>query len=127
MAARDPRLPTEDLQKNQPNYVVDVDDYKSALTFDLSEACSLAKSNVKQAQIEQKEMYDNNSRQPLIQIGDKIMVFTHSEKRGTTWKLARPFYGPYRVVDLTPTNAEVWLIDKPEDPTNFVALNRVLS
>ena len=51
-------------------------------------------------------------------------MFTPSEKNGTTWKLARPFYGPYRIVDLTPTNAEVRLIDKPEDPTIFVTLNR---
>lgn len=28
-------------------------------------------------------------------------------------------------VDITPTNAEVCLIDKPDDPTIFVALNRV--
>ena len=70
-------------------------------------------------------MYDKNSKQPQFQIGDRVMVFMPSEKKGTTWKLARPFYGPYRIVDLTPTNVEVWLIDKPEDPTIFVALNRV--
>ena len=51
------------------------------------------------------------------------MVFMPSEKKGTTWKLARPFYGPYCIVDLTPTNVEVRLIDKPEDPTIFVAPN----
>ena len=39
---RDPRLPTKDLQKNTPNYAVDVDDYKSTLTTYLSEAWSLA-------------------------------------------------------------------------------------
>ena len=54
-----------------------------------------------------------------------VMVFMPSEKKGTTWKLARPFYGPYCIIDLTPMNVEVRLIDKPEDPTIFVALNRV--
>ena len=122
---RDPRLPTEDLQKNTPNYAVDVDDYKSALTTYLSEAWSLAKSSIKQAQVKQKEMYDKNSKQPQYQVGDRVMVFMPSEKKGTTWKLARPFYGPYRVVDVTPTNVEVRLIDRPDDPTIFVALNRV--
>ena len=48
-----------------------------------------------------------------------------SEKKGTTWKLARPFYGPYRIIDLTPTNAEGHPIDKPKDHTIFVSLNRV--
>ena len=42
-----------------------------------------------------------------------------SEKKGTTWKLARPFYGPYRIVDLTPTNAEVRLVDKSDDHTIY--------
>ena len=55
---RDPRLSTEDLQNNEPSYVVDIDDYKSALTFYISEVWSMAKSNIKQAQIKQKEMYD---------------------------------------------------------------------
>ena len=55
---RDPRFPTEELQNNSPNYAVDVEDYKSALTTHLSEAWSLAKSSIKQAQVKQKEIYD---------------------------------------------------------------------
>jgi hypothetical protein len=117
-------LPTEDLRRSIPNYAVDVEDYRSALITHLSEAWSLAKSSIKQAQTKQ-EMYDKYSKQPQFQIGDRVMVFMPSEKKGTTWKLARPFYGPYRIVDLTPTNAEVHLIDKPEDSTIFVVLNRV--
>ena len=52
---RDPHLLTEDLQKNIPNYAVNVDDYKSALTTYLSEVWSLATSSIKQAQIKHKE------------------------------------------------------------------------
>ena len=122
---RDPRLPTEELQNDSPNYAVDAEDYKSALTTHLSEAWSLAKTSIKQAQIKQKETYDKHSKQPQYQIGDRVMVFMPSEKKGTTWKLARPFYGPYCIVDLTPTNAEVRLVDKPDDHTIFVSLNRV--
>ena len=73
------------------------------------------KSNIKQAQSKQKEMYDKHAKQPQYQIGDRVMVFMPSEKKGTTWKLARPFYGPYRIVNLIPTNAKVHIIDKPED------------
>ena len=39
--------------------------------------------------------------------------------------MARPFYGPYRVLPLTPTNAEVKLIDKLDSNSIFMALNRV--
>ena len=44
---------------------------------------------------------------------------------GKDWKLARPYHGPYRITSVTLTNAEVQLIEKPSDPTLFVALNRL--
>jgi hypothetical protein len=47
------------------------------------------------------------------------------EATGKTVKLARPYFGPYRVLNLTPTNAEVRLIDRPDDPSIFISLNRV--
>ena len=53
------------------------------------------------------------------------MVYMPHSVSGKAWKLARPFYGPYRVLSLTPTNAEVKLIDKPDSDPIFVALNRV--
>ena len=37
------------------------------------------------------------------------------------WKPAQPFYGPYRILSLTPTNAEIHLVDKPNDPAVFVS------
>ena len=53
------------------------------------------------------------------------MVHMPHEATGKTAKLARPYFGPYRVLNLTPTNAEVRLIDKPDDPSIFVSLDRV--
>jgi len=47
------------------------------------------------------------------------------EVQGTTWKFARPFHGPFRVVSLTPTNADVRLIDEPRSDSMFVSLSRV--
>ena len=48
-----------------------------------------------------------------------------SEAQGKTWKLAWPFHGPYRVLQTTPINVEVCLVDKPESDPIFVALDRV--
>ena len=50
------------------------------------------------------------------------MVFMPAESQGKNWKLSRPFHGPYRVLQVTPTNAEVQLIDRPKDEPIFVAL-----
>lgn len=53
------------------------------------------------------------------------MVYMPGAVQDPAWKLARPFHGPYRVVTLTPSNAEVILIDKPKEPSTFVVLNRI--
>ena len=53
------------------------------------------------------------------------MTYMPGEVQGKNWKLARPFYGPYRILSLTPTNAEIRLVDKPSDPSIFVSLCRL--
>ena len=53
------------------------------------------------------------------------MVFMPSETTGKDRKLARPYHGPYRVVSLTATNAEVKLIENPQESSIFVALDRL--
>ena len=46
-------------------------------------------------------------------------------KSGPAHELARPYKGPYRIVQLFPNGAEVKLVDNPRAPTIRVALNRV--
>ena len=53
------------------------------------------------------------------------MVYFPNVVQGKAWKFARPYYGPYTIVSLTATNAEVRLVDQPTDGTIFVALERV--
>ena len=53
------------------------------------------------------------------------MVHFPSAAQGKAWKLARPYFGPYRIISLTPTNAEMQLVDQPDGETLFVALDRV--
>ena len=45
--------------------------------------------------------------------------------KGKAWKFAQAFYGPCRVLTITPINAEVPLVDKPEKRSIFVALDRL--
>ena len=122
---RDPRLPSEKNLQIMPEYPTDIDDYKSALTIHLAEAQELARTNIRDAQVKQKQQYDRHSKQSRYKIGDRVMVHMPAEATGTSWKLAKPFYGPYRILSLTPSNAEVRIIDKPEEPSIFVALSRL--
>ena len=48
-----------------------------------------------------------------------------TETKGEKRKLARPFHGPFRVLTVTPTNAEVRLVNDPTAASIFVALDRV--
>ena len=53
------------------------------------------------------------------------MVYFPDQVKGKAWKLARPYHGPYKVLALTPTNAEVCLIGSPQSNSMFVALDRI--
>ena len=105
--------------------MVDSEDYKSELTSSLSGAWESARANIQNAQVHQKHQYDKHSKEAKLAVGDRVMVHMPQSVSGKAWKLARPFYGPYRVLSLTSTNAEVKLIDKPDSESIFVALNRV--
>ena len=53
------------------------------------------------------------------------MVYMPSEVTGKNRKLARPYHGLYRIVAVTPTNAEVKLIERASEPSIFVAIHRL--
>ena len=42
-----------------------------------------------------------------------------------SWKFVHPYHGLFRMVSVTPTNAEVVLIDWPNDDSILVSLKRV--
>ena len=97
---RDPRTPTETaLSQPRTPYQVDISDYKTELVANLSDAWALAHQHIAHAQRHQKNQYDKHSRELMWQVGDRAMVGTI---RGKAWKFARAFYGPYRVVAVTP-------------------------
>lgn len=126
MYGRDPRIPTETiLTYERSPYAVDVEDYKTDLCSGLSSAWSLARENLEKAQVAQKKYYDQSAMPTNVKPGDRVMVYMPGERRGKTWKLARPFHGPYRVVAVTDTNVEVRLVNRPLDQPIFVHLDRV--
>lgn len=123
---RDPRLPTESvLGSTREAYLVDMEDYRSEFLVCMSRAQKIALENIRKAQEKQKQYYDRAARSPEYRVGDRVLVYMPGDVTGKDWKLARPYHGPYRIVQVTPTNAEVQLIEKPSDPTIFVALSRV--
>ena len=123
---RDPRTPTETaLSQPRTPYQVDLSDYKMEMVANLSDAWALAHAHIGRAQEKQKLQYDKKSKKMEWKVGDRAMVHMPGTIKGKAWKFARAFYGPYRVIAVTPTNAEVRLVDKPEEASIFISLDHL--
>ena len=59
-------------------------------------------------------MIDMRNMQKPIAVGDRVMIHMPQEATGKAWKLARAFHGPFRVLNVTPTNVEARLVDDPD-------------
>ena len=123
---RDARLPTEAaLTSTRTCYQVDIDDYKTDLVAGLTEAWDLARQHVKKAQQKQKRYYDRQHKTPHFRVGDRVFVYMPSAKQGKAWKFSRPFHGPFRILELTATNASVQPVEKPQEQPTFVSLDKL--
>ena len=123
---REARIPTESaLTQPRTPYQVEFSDYCSELVANLSDAWALAHQNIAKAQKKQKRQYDKRATPMKLKVGDRVMVHFPNQVKGKAWKLARPYFGPYKVLSLTPTNAEVQLMDAAKDSSIFVSLDRV--
>ena len=106
-------------------YQENLDDYRVGLVAGLSEAWDNARQNIGKAQRRQKAQHDKKARKPLLNIGDRVMVFMPHEAQGKQRKLALPHHGPYRILDLTSTGATVRPVDQPDQKPILVNLDRV--
>ena len=89
---RDARIPTETvLLQPKTAYQVDMDDYKSELIANMSDAWELAYKNIESAQSKQKVKYDKHSRTCPLKIGDRVMVHMPGEVKGSHGSLHVPF------------------------------------
>ena len=106
-------------------YQVDFADYRDEVVTHLSDACVTAREHIQTVQKKQKSHYDRKSVKSNLKVGDQVMVYFPQAVQGKAWKFSCPYYGPYKVFSLTPSNAEVCLTDSLDDQSIFVALDRV--
>ena len=123
---QDPRLPSAlDMEVFELRSEIDLDTYKGELMTGLVEAWKLAKKHVQQAQRAQKKYYDKKTKEPTYREGDRVFVYMPKEKANKAYKFARPFHGPFRVVEVLETGVVVRRVDQPQGETIRVAFNRV--
>ena len=117
---RDPRLRTGTLpEQSRTTYLVDLDNYRTELVVNLKKAWELTSKSIKEAQ---QNQYNKQSTTQTYHVGDWVMVFMPSNVTGKDGKLVRPYHGPFRIINLTQTNAEVQLVECPQDQTIFVVI-----
>ena len=123
---RDPRLPTKAaLSPSRPRQQMDLHEYGAYVADKLATAWEFAQKNIKKAQHQQKKLYDQHARPPNFTVGERVFLFKPAERTGENRKLARAYHGPYRVIKLTPNNAHIRRVDKPEEELLLVAVDRL--
>lgn len=98
---REPRLPVD------VKYLPPVDDDVTASVFEhrkrivenIELAQNLARENLQRAQQKMKDYYDQNTKEPVFELGQRVWVYTPRTKKGLSRKLLHNWLGPYRIVE----------------------------
>ena len=123
---RDARLPTDEaLMPPVQRYPIDTTDYRAEFTTKMSEAWESARYHVKKAQSRQKKYHDRHAKPKQFTPGDRVFVYMPAAKSGQAWKLARPYHGPFRIVKVMEGGVEVAPVNRPQDKSFRVSLQRV--
>ena len=124
---RDARLPTETALETLPSpYVVDCEDYCQELTKGLSMAWQTARASVERAQKSQKVQYDKRADTRPYSVGGRVIVYMPREDQGKKRKLALPYHGPYRILDVRSNCVLVRPVDQLETEPILVSMDRVI-
>ncbi len=82
---RDARIPTETvLSHSRSPYAVDLDDYKEDLMCEMALAWKLASENITKAQSAQKKAYDRKTKEPNLQVGERVRFSCCLSPKGKT-------------------------------------------
>ena len=68
---------------------------------------------------------DALSRCPTGGSSERVFLYVPSAKQGKAHKFARPFRGPYRIINLYDNGADIRPVDRPQQATTRVSLNRL--
>jgi len=74
------------------------DDYTQELKKRLRAITQLAKERVKKRKAKVKQQYDKKDEEIKFKIGDKVLVFDETLRRGRSKKLESLWTGPYKII-----------------------------
>jgi len=98
MFGRNPRLPEDVLYSLPATSYDSVSQYTKDLKGRLQRSYQAVIEHVQQKQTHQKDVYDRGVRGSPYSVGDLVLLHSPVVPRGKSWKLHKPWQGPYRVV-----------------------------
>ena len=98
---REPRLPID--VKYLPPVANDLStsvlDYRKRVVEKVELAQNLARENLQRAQQKMKDYYDQKTKEPVFEVGQRVWVYTPRTRKGLSKKLMHNWLGPYRIVE----------------------------
>jgi len=99
-------LPTALTKQPKPTY--SYDDYAQELREKIRATNQLAKDHLKQEKVKAKLQYDKRVNEKTFKVGDKILLYDETIRRGRSKKLESQWIGPYTITKkLSDVNYEI--------------------
>ena len=74
-------------------------DYRKSAVERVELAQNLARENLQRAQQKMKDYYDQKTKEPVFEVGQRVWVYTPRTRKGLSKKLMHNWLGPYRIVE----------------------------
>ena len=81
--------------------------YLEEMSKNMAEAWAVAQTSIKKSQTKQKRSFDKKASGVKYQAGDRVYLYRPSKASGPLRKLAMPYEGPYRVMEISSAGAVI--------------------
>ena len=98
-------LPSALKKPPEPQY--NYDDYVSELRSRLQTVHLHAHKNLIASKSKSKEHHDKTSGEMKLEIGDEVLLFDETVRRGRSRKLSAQWIGPYTITEIDKVNATI--------------------
>ena len=93
--------------RSEPSPQYHCDDYVSELKGHLQTAHHVAKKNLIASKVRSKDYYDKGTQVMKIEVGDKVLLYDETVRRGRSQNLSSQRIGLYEVVEVNKVNATI--------------------
>jgi hypothetical protein len=83
------------------------DDFATELRGRLQTGHRIARKRLTAAKEKSKEQYDRASKRPSFHVGDKVLLYDETVRRGRSKKLCSQWLGTYEIINLDKVNATI--------------------